>query len=136
MNKCDFEPTYLEITDREDVAVVAFRVPFLSEDYNLEQLGHELFVLVEQCGCRRLVVSLRDIQYTTSSGLGKLITLHRKLHRLGGQVAFCDLRPRILETMQMSKLDTYFQITPDVETAVAAVSACEPDRITTASRPC
>ena len=75
-------PKYLRLKPTEDdVVIVYVAVELLTEDVNLEHFGHELFALVEQFGCRRLVVDLHEVRVVTSAGLGKMITLHRKMHR-------------------------------------------------------
>ncbi len=123
MSVREFEPIYLTLEEHPDALIVGFTVPRLSEDVNLEQLGHELFALVEQYGCRKLVVSLRDVIYLTSSGLGKMITLHRKMHRLQGEVVFFDLNETVDEILRASKLDTYLKLAPDRETALRLLHA-------------
>src|SRR5207249_2591595 len=113
----EFESAYLSVSERDNAVVAGFNVPRLTEDFNLEQLGHELFALVEQYGCRKLVVSLKLVEYVTSSGIGKLITLHRKMHRHGGQVIFCDMQKTVQEILQASKLNTYFTVAADPDAA-------------------
>ena len=92
----------------------------LTEDVNLEQFGHELFALVEQFGCRRLIVDLHEVRVVTSAGLGKMITLHRKMHRHGGTVVFCQLQEAVEEVLHTSRLITYLHVAPDVAAALAA----------------
>lgn len=117
----EFEPTYLRVQQRDDAVIASFTVPRLSDEYNLEQLGHELFALVEQYGCRKLVVSLQGVNYLTSSGIGKLITLHRKMHRQQGAVIFCDIHEAVDDILRTSKLTTYFHVVADADAAVAAL---------------
>lgn len=121
MNLGEFQPEYLIVAPAEDVAVVRFTVPRLTEEINLEQLGHELCILIEQHGCRKMVVSLTGLEYLTSSGLGKLIALHRKMHRETGSVVFCDASPTVTDILHASRLDTYFHCAPDITSALAAV---------------
>lgn len=106
----DFEPRYLSIEHRQGVVVVVPQVPSLTEEINLEEFGHELFALVDQHGFRRLVVSLEQIGYMNSSGIGKLITLHRKMHRQKGLVIFADLQPAVHEVLRTSNLVSYFRV--------------------------
>jgi anti-sigma B factor antagonist len=115
----EFSPKYLRLEPRADVVVVRVSLPLLTEEINLEQVGHELFALVEQCGCRKLVVSLLDVQMITSAGLGKLITLHRKMHRHQGSVIFCDIQPAVEDVLRTSRLITYLHVSPDIEAGVA-----------------
>lgn len=121
MSLSEFSPKYLQFEERGDTTIVDLGVPLLTEDVNLDQVGHELFALVEQFGCRKLIVSLRNIRVINSGGLGKLITIHRKMHRHEGTVVFCDVQPAVDEVLETSRLNTYLKITPDVDRAVATM---------------
>ena len=113
---------YLEVELRDDACVARVNVPCLSEEINLEQIGHELFSLVDQRACRKLAVSLRGVQYMTSSGIGKLITLHRKMHRQNGSVIFCEIEQAVDDILRSSKLNTYFHIVPELDAALCEFS--------------
>jgi len=117
----EFTPKYLHLQQSGDAVIVGVAVDLLTEESNLEQFGHELFALVEQFGCRRLVVNLAEVRMVTSAGLGKMITLHRKMHRHQGSVVFCNLQAAVEEVLHTSRLITYLQVTPDIESALAAL---------------
>ena len=117
----EFTPKYLHLQQSGDAVIVGVAVDLLTEESNLEQFGHELFALVEQFGCRRLVVNLSEVRMVTSAGLGKMITLHRKMHRHQGNVVFCHLQAAVEEVLHTSRLITYLQVAPDVESALAAL---------------
>ncbi len=121
MSLSEFTPKYLQFEERGDTAIVGIGVSLLTEDVNLDQVGHELFALVEQFGCRKLVVSLRNVRVVTSGGLGKLITIHRKMHRHEGTVVFCDVQPAVEEVLETSRLITYLKVAADVDAAFASV---------------
>ncbi len=104
----EFKPAYFEITEEGDVVIGRFHVPRLTEDQNVEQLGQDLFALVEQFDKRKIVISLQSVEYLTSSVLGKLITLHRKLHRKQGRLILTDLQTEVKEVMRLSRLIDYF----------------------------
>lgn len=115
----EFEPRYLDIEHRQGVVVVVPQVPSLTEEINLEEFGHELFALVDQHGFRKLVVSLEQVAYVNSSGIGKLITLHRKMHRQKGTVIFSNLQPRVFEILRTSNLASYFRTAGTADQGVA-----------------
>ena len=118
----EFTPKYLRLEQRGDAFVVGVSVQLLTEDVNLDQFGHELFALVEQFGCRRLVVDLFEVQMVTSAGLGKMITLHRKMHRHQGNVVFCRLQPAVEDVLTTSRLITYLNVAADIDAGLAALS--------------
>jgi anti-sigma B factor antagonist len=118
----EFSPKYLRLKPADqNTVIVCVAVDLLTEDVNLEQFGHELFALVEQFGCRRLVVDLHEVRVVTSAGLGKMITLHRKMHRHEGHVVFCDVQPAVDEVLRTSRLITYLSVAADQEAALAAL---------------
>ncbi|MEX1098175.1 MAG: STAS domain-containing protein [Planctomycetales bacterium] len=123
MSFSDFEPTYIRPRNVGDVAVIAFTVPRLTDDENIEQIGRELFAVIEHYGRRKVVVSLAEVSYLTSSVLGKLITLHRRLHRAGGRMVLCGFRDEVADVLETSRLDEYFETAPDVEAAVARLQS-------------
>lgn len=117
----EFSPKYIRLEMSDDIVIVGVVVELLTEDVNLEQFGHELFALVEQFGCRRIVVNLKEVRMVTSAGLGKMITLHRKMHRHKGSVVFCHLQEAVEDVLRTSRLITYLQVTSDVPAALAAL---------------
>jgi anti-sigma B factor antagonist len=118
----DLDPIYITVRTEGDVKVVAFKLHRITEEDNIEQLGHELFSLVDQQGCRKLVVDLQDVEYITSSVIGKLISLHRKLHRAGGALVLCNLSAKLDEVLRTSRLIDYFQSAGSVEEALARLA--------------
>lgn len=122
MSSGEIQPRFLKLHSQGDVQVARVRVPRLTEDVNLEQFGHELFALIEQNPCRKLVVDLTEVTAITSAGLGKMIALHRKVHRLQGTVVFCHVQPAVAEVLETSRLSTYLSIQPDVPRAVSTLA--------------
>ena len=119
----DLDPIYITIRAEGDVTVIAFKLDRITEEDNIEQLGHELFTLVDQKGCRKLVVDLQNVEYITSSVIGKLISLHRKLHRAGGMLVLCNLSPKLEDVFRTSRLIDYFQCASGVDKAVARLAS-------------
>lgn len=119
----EFAPRFLSVNQHDDAVVVSVDVPMLTEEVNMEQFGHELFALVEQHGCRKMVVRLRGVQLITSAGLGKMITLHRKMHRHQGRVVFCELTHPVEDVLTSSRLITYLHVAPTLDAALGAVQS-------------
>lgn len=121
MGLSEFRPKYFEVHDLDDVAVVRFSVSHINDEENIEELGHELFAIVEQFGMRRVVLNLTGVEYFTSSVVGKIITLHRKLHRSDGLMCLSNLTPGIHEVLNASRLLNYFTHAPTEVEAIEKV---------------
>ncbi|MGE3316805.1 MAG: STAS domain-containing protein [Planctomycetaceae bacterium] len=118
----DFDPTYISLYEQGDVVVAAFAVDQVTEDDNVELLGRELFTLTDQLDVKKVILSLHNVTRVTSSVLGKLITLHRKLHRHSGRLIICNLKGEVAAVMHASRLSTYFQITADLDGALKSIA--------------
>lgn len=110
MDLSEFHPRYFEASEQDGLVVVNFSVSHINDEENIEELGHEVFALVDQLGFRKVAISMGTVEYLTSSVVGKLITMHRKLHRLDGQLVICDLTPGVHEILSASRLLTYFSV--------------------------
>ncbi len=121
MSLTDFGSSYLKVDQREGVTIVSFTEPMLTEDINIEQIGRDMFQLVESYACRKLIVSLQDVEVITSAILGKFITLHRKVGRAGGTLVICDLSGQVSQAFKTSNLIRYFTVQPDIDFALASI---------------
>jgi anti-sigma B factor antagonist len=117
----DFRPKHITIDQRGDVCVVGLTVARFTDEDNIEALGRELFALVDQFGCRKIVVSMFNVDLVSSAVLGKLISLHRRLHRASGALVLCDLKDNVANTVRASRLATYFHVEPNLEAALTTV---------------
>lgn len=93
--------------------------PRLSEEDNLEEMGQDLQALIDHHQCRQLVLNLETVQFITSAVLGKLITLHRRLHRKDGRLVLCHAHGAVAEVLQSTRLIDYFTVAPDAQQALA-----------------
>ncbi|MBC8116766.1 MAG: STAS domain-containing protein [Candidatus Saccharimonas sp.] len=118
----EFKPVYFTIVDRGTVVVARFAKTGLSEVVNIEQLGQELSKLVDQFGCRRLVVNYEIVTLITSAALGKFIALHRNLHRREGRLVLCGVAGMVQDVLNATKLNEYFTVTSTVDEAVALLN--------------
>ncbi len=116
----EYDPAYYHLEIDGDIAIATFQKEQITEEDNLEQLGQELFALVDQYHFRKVIIQLTPVRFVTSSVLGKLITLHRKLGRNDGQLVLCSLHEDLKEVLSTSKLLTYFTTAPDVASGKAA----------------
>ena len=77
----------LEVNQVGDVTVVHFRDQKIIEDLGIQELGQELFTLVEVDNRKKLVLNFCSVDFLSSAALGKLITLEKKLKNRGGTLS-------------------------------------------------
>jgi len=64
-----------------------------------------------------IVMSLREVNYIDSGGLGTLVSLFTTARNAGGAVKLARLSKRVGELLQITKLFTVFEVFDDEETA-------------------
>ena len=110
----------LDVSEVGDVTVVHFRDQRIIEDLGIQEMGQELFHLVETEGRNKLVLNFSSVGFLSSAALGKLITLDKKVKTRGGVLKLCGIRPEIYEVFAITRLDRLFDIKEDESEALAA----------------
>lgn len=108
MGLSEFKSRYFALSEHDDVVVAKFGIAQINDEENIEELGHELFTVVDQYDFHKVVLDLSGVQYVTSSVVGKIITLHRKLHRISGQLVLCNLTKGVEDVLSASRMLSYF----------------------------
>ena len=110
----------LEINEVGDVTVVHFLDHKIIEDLGIQELGQELFKLVEGENRTKLVLNFSSVDFLSSAALGKLITLDKKVKARSGLLKLCNIRAEIYEVFAITKLNRLFDIKDDEADALAA----------------
>ena len=110
----------LNVTEVGDVSVVKFVDRKILDEANIQELGRELFHLVEEEQRKKLLLSFATVEFLSSAALGKLITLDKKLKQNVGQLKLSNIRPEIYEVFALTKLNKLFDIHDDESDALAA----------------
>jgi anti-sigma B factor antagonist len=103
-----------------EVTVVRFIDKKILDEASIQELGAELFGLVEQLNRKSILLNFNDVEFLSSAALGKLITLDRKVKSAKGRLKMSNIRPEILEVFQITKLNKVFDIRGDEAEAIAA----------------
>ncbi|HEU5115684.1 MAG TPA: STAS domain-containing protein [Isosphaeraceae bacterium] len=112
----------LRLEEFEGVLVVSFLESKIVTEENIQDMGDELYALVEQDGQNRLLLDFENVHYLSSAALGRLINLKKKVTAANGRLRIFGVHPDIMEVLRITHLDTVFDIQPDRETALQGMS--------------
>lgn len=118
----EFKPAFMTLEERGPIIVAHISRPSLSDEENIEELGQEFSRLIEHFGCRLLAVNMNVVNMVTSAALGKLISLHRNLHRREGRLVVCGVHGMVQDVLSTARLTDYFTMAPTAEDAVALLN--------------
>lgn len=122
MSLQNFNPVYFTVEESLPVVIATVTRSSLCEEDNIEQFGAELNQIVDHFNCRWLAIDLQQVKLITSAAVGKLISLHRNMHRREGQLTLCGMSGVTHNVFQSARLIDYFHVTPSVEDAVDQLS--------------
>jgi len=105
----DSEPR-LMIEDMDGVKLVLLTDRKILDEINITQIGQELAQLVAQSDSPKIVVDFGNVAHMSSSALGMLITLHKRVAEKKGQLRFCNIQPSIHEVFVITRLNEIFRI--------------------------
>lgn len=91
--------------DQVRVIEVSGRVDGMSA----EELRQKLFAEIDE-GARQVVLDLAKVSYMSSAGLRELVAAYRRLQAASGDLRLAQPSSRVLDVLEMSGLDTIFQI--------------------------
>lgn len=116
-----FPSNFFTLEQEGGVYIASLNRVQLSDDDNLEQLSQDFNLVVDKCGISRLVLRLNGVRYMTSSAIGRLITLHRKMNRSEGILVLSEPTPDVGLILDTARLLTYFTVR---STLTEAIQAC------------
>ncbi|MFE6076133.1 anti-sigma F factor antagonist [Paenibacillus sp. NPDC057886] len=77
---------------------------------------------IQRRQCEHLILSLKDLQFMDSSGLGVILGRYKLIKNKGGKMVVCDVNPPVYRLLEMSGL---FKIMPIYENEGTALSGLE-----------
>ena len=108
----------IDVSDVGEVSVVQFKDRKILDESNIQEMGRELFELIEQ-NRAKILLNFMNVEFLSSAALGKLITLDKKLKAAKGQLKLSNIRPEIYEVFAITRLNKLFDIHDDEADALA-----------------
>ena len=75
----------VQVSNVGDVTVVRFVDRKILDEAIIQELGQELFQLIEEDHRKNLLLNFSSVEFLSSAALGKLITLDKKVKAAQGQ---------------------------------------------------
>ncbi len=91
------------------------------DETQLQGLEGSFMPLIEQNPKIQLIIDFGPVKFLTSSVLGLLIRVSKKVYEADGKLRLCSITPKILEIFKITRLDKIFEIYPDVDEAMVGL---------------
>jgi anti-sigma B factor antagonist len=110
----------MELQTHEDGSVTVLTVTGDLVIGDAESMFKKTITRLLEEGHTRLLVDLSGVGFLDSSGLGALVRALTQSQKEGGQTKLLRAGPQIRKLLQMTKLDSVFEIHDDMEAAVSS----------------
>ena len=111
----------LQLSQVGDVTVVRFVDRKILDEANIQELGQELFQLIEEENRNNLLLNFSSVEFLSSAALGKLIGFDKRVKQHKAELILSNIRPEIYEVFAITKLTKLFVIKDDEADALAAI---------------
>ncbi len=113
----------LVISQMQGVTSVSFREASILDGSVVERIGEELYALVDQRACRKIILDFRHVKFLSSSMLGVVLALHKKSQAIQGKVVICGLRGELGKVFKIMKLDKLLEFAENETDAIGRFDA-------------
>jgi len=108
----------LKVSTEGAVTVVELTDKKILDEMSISQIGEQLNVLVAGAETPTMVLDFSSVGHMSSSALGMLITLHKRIREKNGQLRLCGIQPGIYEVFVITRLHEIFRICPTRQEAM------------------
>jgi len=116
------ERTNVEITSKDNVAVVFFKDTSISDVDGIETSSRQVNNFIEENHPASIVFDFGGVKFFSSRVLGLVLDIRAKLRTYDGKVVISAINPQLHRVFKITNLDKIFSFFPDRESAVKAVS--------------
>lgn len=112
------ETTQLVVDKTDDITVVRFAKETVLDARHIDSVSKEMFSLIENDGCLKMVLDLGSVVMLSSQTLGVLLQIKQKLDPLDGKLILAGIDPKLYRVFKVTSLNNVFEFFDNVELAV------------------
>lgn len=109
----------------EYATIITFTADKILEQKEILSLGESIMAVVEQADGINLILDFINVKYLSSTVLGLLIRIFKRVNESRGNFRLCNIKPEILKIFKITRLTKVFDIYEDVEAAMAGLSSAD-----------
>ena len=103
-----------------DVLVIYIQPKRLTDDLDIHEVFTAILQTIEE-GSERIVLHFGLVEFLSSSALGKMVSVNKRIKKAGGSLALCAIRPTIWKAFELTGLNKQFQQFADETEALANI---------------
>jgi len=100
----------MSVEQAGDVSSVELKDRKIREEMSIMQIGEQLNAMVAEAEVPKVIIDFTNVAHMSSSALGILITLHKRIREKRGQLRLCCIQSAIYEIFVITRLNEIFSI--------------------------
>lgn len=100
----------ISVEYEDDVTIAILTESKILQEVDIQGLENSIMALIDQIDEIKLIINFCDVKFLTSSALGLLIRVLKKMHDTGGKLKLCSIDPKIFGIFTITRLDEVFDI--------------------------
>jgi len=101
---------YLGLRKQGNVLVIRFGEHRILDELTVKKFGDELFQVAERADCHNVLLNFFGVVGLSSSMLGIMLMLRKKMSQKPGKIKLCQVGPEIMDVFHATKLGQLFEI--------------------------
>lgn len=110
----------LTVSTEGDITIVELVDKKILDEINISQIQEQMNALVAQSMKPKVVMDFVNVAHMSSSALGMLITLHKRVREKKGELRLCSIAPSIYEVFVITRLNEIFHISQNRQQALSS----------------
>ena len=106
----------------DEIVIVTLLDAKILDQTQIQSLADSIFPLIEEKEKISLILDFSKVKFLSSSVLGLLIRISKKVYQQAGTLCLCRIDRKIDEIFKITRLDQVFTIMPDRESAIESVN--------------
>lgn len=103
-----------------NASLVKLTTTSVLDEQVVQAIGRHLFDIADQFDPCLMVLDFQPVERVTSTLVGKLIALNKKIQSSGGKLILCGVSQKLLEVFEILRLSSLFKICADEQEALMA----------------
>ncbi len=108
------------ISHIEKIILVEFTNTRILDEANIAQIRAAISAQIEPADMPQLLIDFSNVDHLSSSALGMVIDIRKKVLDRNGKIRLCSIKPHLLEAFVITRLDKLLKILPDRPAAIAS----------------
>lgn len=107
----------IKTATRDGILFIEIEDARLLDETRIQAIDHELDSAIDGSDETRIVIDFSKVQFMSSSMLGKLVKIHKKVASYKAKMKFASVTSEIQEVFKITRLDKLFSVEKDADSA-------------------